>query len=60
MKLTDVTSLKTIYYFPKKVFFDEALHLSGMKEFLEAGTSEKFYEDKDGEMHYCNDLLLVD
>lgn len=44
--------MKTIYYFPKKVFFDEALYLSGMKEFLEAGTSEKFYKDKDGEMHY--------
>lgn len=60
MRLIDVTSLKTIYYFHKKVFFDEALHLSGMKEFFEAGTSEKFYKYKEGEMHYCNDLLLVD
>ena len=38
MRLIDIKSIKTICYFPKKVYFEEAILASDMKVFVKNGS----------------------
>ena len=61
MRLIDAKSMKTICYFTKKVYFEDAVNGSGMKVYVKNGSfNQYFYKDMDGEMHNLEDLLLVD
>ena len=61
MRLIDAKSMKTICYFPKKVYFEEAVLASDMKVFVKNGSFNQYcYKDKGGEVHNQEDLWLVD
>ena len=62
MRLIDVKSMKTICYFPEKVYFEDAVIASGMKLYIKNDCFNPYcyYKDIDGEMHNLEDLLLVD
>lgn len=53
--------MKTICYFPKKVYFEEAILAPDTKVFVKNDSFNQYcYKDKDGEIHNQDDLWLVD